>query len=90
MRSNPGDWSLALLLLSFLPVDWQVPPACSWAPQAPVPRPHLGSLVQDSPPLSRPLRAVPIAVADEGESESEEDDLKPRGNSPRDGVGTGE
>uniref|UniRef100_G1SDU0 Ubiquitin carboxyl-terminal hydrolase n=1 Tax=Oryctolagus cuniculus TaxID=9986 RepID=G1SDU0_RABIT len=34
---------------------------------------------QDSPPPSHPLRAVPIAVADEGESESEDDDLKPRG-----------
>ncbi|XP_054986459.1 ubiquitin carboxyl-terminal hydrolase 20 [Sorex araneus] len=34
---------------------------------------------QGSPLLSRPLRAVPIAVADEGESEAEEDDLKPRG-----------
>uniref|UniRef100_A0A452IQY8 Ubiquitin carboxyl-terminal hydrolase n=1 Tax=Gopherus agassizii TaxID=38772 RepID=A0A452IQY8_9SAUR len=28
---------------------------------------------------AHPLKAVPIAVADEGESESEEDDLKPRG-----------
>ncbi|XP_015222450.2 ubiquitin carboxyl-terminal hydrolase 20 isoform X1 [Lepisosteus oculatus] len=28
---------------------------------------------------SHPLKAVPIAVADEGESESEEDELKPRG-----------
>ncbi|XP_056668511.1 ubiquitin carboxyl-terminal hydrolase 20 isoform X2 [Monodelphis domestica] len=28
---------------------------------------------------SHPLKAVPIAVADEGESESEDDDLKPRG-----------
>ncbi|KAK2120446.1 Ubiquitin carboxyl-terminal hydrolase 20 [Saguinus oedipus] len=37
---------------------------------------------QDSPPLSHPLKAVPIAVADEGESESEDDDLKPRGNGP--------
>nr|XP_020145192.1 ubiquitin carboxyl-terminal hydrolase 20 [Microcebus murinus] len=34
---------------------------------------------QDSPPPSHPLKAVPIAVADEGESESEDDDLKPRG-----------
>lgn len=40
----------------------------------------LGSLTQDSPPPSHPLKAVPIAVADEGESESEDDDLKPRGN----------
>lgn len=40
----------------------------------------LGSLTQDSPPPSYSLRAVPIAVADEGESESEDDDLKPRGN----------
>lgn len=34
---------------------------------------------QDSPLPSHPLKAVPIAVADEGESESEDDDLKPRG-----------
>ncbi|XP_005004012.1 ubiquitin carboxyl-terminal hydrolase 20 isoform X2 [Cavia porcellus] len=34
---------------------------------------------QGCPPPSHPLRAVPIAVADEGESESEDDDLKPRG-----------
>ncbi|XP_060613533.2 ubiquitin carboxyl-terminal hydrolase 20 isoform X2 [Anolis sagrei] len=34
---------------------------------------------QDSPPPAHPLKAVPIAVADEGESESEDDDLKPRG-----------
>ncbi|KAM6169500.1 LOW QUALITY PROTEIN: ubiquitin carboxyl-terminal hydrolase 20 [Rhynchocyon petersi] len=34
---------------------------------------------QDSPLSSHPLKAVPIAVADEGESESEDDDLKPRG-----------
>ncbi|XP_058528114.1 ubiquitin carboxyl-terminal hydrolase 20 isoform X2 [Ochotona princeps] len=34
---------------------------------------------QDSPPPTHPLKAVPIAVADEGESESEDDDLKPRG-----------
>ncbi|XP_042193269.1 ubiquitin carboxyl-terminal hydrolase 20 isoform X3 [Callorhinchus milii] len=36
---------------------------------------------QDStlPPASHPLKAVPIAVADEGESESEDDELKPRG-----------
>ncbi|XP_066896616.1 ubiquitin carboxyl-terminal hydrolase 20 isoform X3 [Kogia breviceps] len=34
---------------------------------------------QDSAPPSHPLKAVPIAVADEGESESEDDDLKPRG-----------
>uniref|UniRef100_A0A8C0GAF5 Ubiquitin carboxyl-terminal hydrolase n=1 Tax=Chelonoidis abingdonii TaxID=106734 RepID=A0A8C0GAF5_CHEAB len=34
----------------------------------------------DEPILpAHPLKAVPIAVADEGESESEEDDLKPRG-----------
>lgn len=39
-----------------------------------------GSLTQDSPPPSHLLKAVPIAVADEGESESEDDDLKPRGN----------
>ena len=43
---------------------------------------HPGSWTQDSPPPSHPLKAVPIAVADEGESESEDDDLKPRGNSP--------
>lgn len=36
--------------------------------------------MQDSPPPCHPLKAVPIAVADEGESESEDDDLKPRGN----------
>ncbi|XP_039618472.1 ubiquitin carboxyl-terminal hydrolase 20 [Polypterus senegalus] len=35
---------------------------------------------ENSPPaLNHPLRAVPIAVADDGESESEEDHLKPRG-----------
>nr|XP_045006567.1 ubiquitin carboxyl-terminal hydrolase 20 [Jaculus jaculus]XP_045006572.1 ubiquitin carboxyl-terminal hydrolase 20 [Jaculus jaculus]XP_045006573.1 ubiquitin carboxyl-terminal hydrolase 20 [Jaculus jaculus] len=34
---------------------------------------------QDSPTPTHPLKAVPIAVADEGESESEDDDLKPRG-----------
>ncbi|XP_004849187.1 ubiquitin carboxyl-terminal hydrolase 20 [Heterocephalus glaber] len=34
---------------------------------------------QDSPPPSHPLKAVPVAVADEGESESEDDGLKPRG-----------
>ncbi|XP_047686632.1 ubiquitin carboxyl-terminal hydrolase 20 isoform X2 [Prionailurus viverrinus] len=34
---------------------------------------------QDPPLSSHPLKAVPIAVADEGESESEDDDLKPRG-----------
>ncbi|KAJ6652281.1 hypothetical protein lerEdw1_012767 [Lerista edwardsae] len=34
---------------------------------------------QDSPLPVHPLKAVPIAVADEGESESEDDDLKPRG-----------
>uniref|UniRef100_A0A8C9G5A2 Ubiquitin carboxyl-terminal hydrolase n=1 Tax=Pavo cristatus TaxID=9049 RepID=A0A8C9G5A2_PAVCR len=34
---------------------------------------------QDSPLPAHPLKAVPIAVADEGESESEDDDLKPRG-----------
>lgn len=42
--------------------------------------PLSGSLMQDSPPPSHPLKAVPIAVADEGDSESEDDDLKPRGN----------
>ncbi|VFV47893.1 ubiquitin carboxyl-terminal [Lynx pardinus] len=34
---------------------------------------------QDPPLPLHPLKAVPIAVADEGESESEDDDLKPRG-----------
>ncbi|XP_013921963.1 PREDICTED: ubiquitin carboxyl-terminal hydrolase 20 [Thamnophis sirtalis] len=34
---------------------------------------------QEAPPPVHPLKAVPIAVADEGESESEDDDLKPRG-----------
>ncbi|XP_036769475.1 ubiquitin carboxyl-terminal hydrolase 20 isoform X1 [Manis pentadactyla] len=34
---------------------------------------------QDSLLPTHPLKAVPIAVADEGESESEDDDLKPRG-----------
>lgn len=38
------------------------------------------SWIQDSPLPAHPLKAVPIAVADEGESESEDDDLKPRGN----------
>lgn len=42
-----------------------------------------GSCTQDSPLPSHPLKAVPIAVADEGESESEDDDLKPRGNGPK-------
>lgn len=37
--------------------------------------------MQDPPLPSHPLKAVPIAVADEGESESEDDDLKPRGDS---------
>uniref|UniRef100_H3A8S0 Ubiquitin carboxyl-terminal hydrolase n=1 Tax=Latimeria chalumnae TaxID=7897 RepID=H3A8S0_LATCH len=32
-----------------------------------------------SPPSAHPLKAVPIAVADDGESESEDDELKPRG-----------
>lgn len=40
------------------------------------------SLPQDPPLSSHPLKAVPIAVADEGESESEDDDLKPRGSRP--------
>ncbi|XP_060056310.1 ubiquitin carboxyl-terminal hydrolase 20 isoform X1 [Erinaceus europaeus] len=40
--------------------------------------PSLKFLEQDSPLPFHPLKAVPIAVADEGESESE-DDLKPRG-----------
>ncbi|XP_023388722.1 ubiquitin carboxyl-terminal hydrolase 20 [Pteropus vampyrus] len=34
---------------------------------------------QDSPLASHPLKAIPVAVADEGESDSEDDDLKPRG-----------
>jgi ubiquitin carboxyl-terminal hydrolase 20/33 len=42
--------------------------------------------MKDSPPPSHPLKAVPIAVADEGESESEDDDLKPRGNGSRTNV----
>ncbi|XP_045429570.1 ubiquitin carboxyl-terminal hydrolase 20 isoform X2 [Pipistrellus kuhlii] len=46
---------------------------------APLPAAPPRLFEQDSPPPSRPLRAVPIAVADEGESESEDDDLKPRG-----------
>uniref|UniRef100_A0A8C9LGG7 Ubiquitin carboxyl-terminal hydrolase n=1 Tax=Pavo cristatus TaxID=9049 RepID=A0A8C9LGG7_PAVCR len=44
--------------------------------------PSVGSVKQgvcDSPLPAHPLKAVPIAVADEGESESEDDDLKPRG-----------
>ncbi|XP_066568781.1 ubiquitin carboxyl-terminal hydrolase 20 isoform X2 [Amia ocellicauda] len=42
---------------------------------------HCKANEQDAvPPVeSHPLKAVPIAVADEGESESEEDELKPRG-----------
>ncbi|XP_029470133.1 ubiquitin carboxyl-terminal hydrolase 20 isoform X2 [Rhinatrema bivittatum] len=36
-------------------------------------------LEQDPVSPTCPLKAVPIAVADEGESESEDDDLKPRG-----------
>uniref|UniRef100_A0A8C2UD54 Ubiquitin carboxyl-terminal hydrolase n=1 Tax=Coturnix japonica TaxID=93934 RepID=A0A8C2UD54_COTJA len=39
----------------------------------------LSEAVGDSPLPAHPLKAVPIAVADEGESESEDDDLKPRG-----------
>lgn len=38
--------------------------------------------MQDSPLPSHPLKAVPVAVADEGESDSEDDGLKPRGDSP--------
>lgn len=36
---------------------------------------------QDSPPQNacHPLKAVPIAVADDEGSESEEDEFKPRG-----------
>ncbi|XP_053551810.1 ubiquitin carboxyl-terminal hydrolase 20 [Bombina bombina] len=34
---------------------------------------------RDLPPPSNPLKSVPIAVADDGESESDDDDLKPRG-----------
>ncbi|XP_045144453.1 ubiquitin carboxyl-terminal hydrolase 20 [Echinops telfairi] len=45
----------------------------------PPPGPSPKCLEQDSPMASHPLKAVPIAVADEGESESEDDDLKPRG-----------
>ncbi|XP_033282878.1 ubiquitin carboxyl-terminal hydrolase 20 isoform X2 [Orcinus orca] len=47
------------------------------AAQPPGPSPKFSE--QDSAPPSHPLKAVPIAVADEGESESEDDDLKPRG-----------
>ncbi|XP_013362120.1 PREDICTED: ubiquitin carboxyl-terminal hydrolase 20 isoform X2 [Chinchilla lanigera] len=43
-------------------------------PSAPLKFPEQGS-----PLPSHPLKAVPVAVADEGESESEDDDLKPRG-----------
>lgn len=49
--------------------------------------------MQDSPLASHPLKAIPVAVADEGESDSEDDDLKPRGDSPWDrgagGLGRG-
>ncbi|XP_008577105.1 PREDICTED: ubiquitin carboxyl-terminal hydrolase 20 [Galeopterus variegatus] len=41
--------------------------------------PNLWACLQESLPPCHPLKAVPIAVADEGESESEDDDLKPRG-----------
>ncbi|KAJ8792467.1 hypothetical protein J1605_019686 [Eschrichtius robustus] len=47
------------------------------AAQPPGPSPKFSE--QDSALPSHPLKAVPIAVADEGESESEDDDLKPRG-----------
>ncbi|XP_061118948.1 ubiquitin carboxyl-terminal hydrolase 20 isoform X1 [Conger conger] len=42
---------------------------------------HCKSQVQEPAPqtASHPLKAVPIAVADEEESESEDDELKPRG-----------
>ncbi|XP_044308949.1 ubiquitin carboxyl-terminal hydrolase 20 isoform X5 [Varanus komodoensis] len=43
------------------------------------PAPVSKLMEQDSPLPVHPLKAVPIAVADEGESESEDDDLKPRG-----------
>ncbi|KAH0615409.1 hypothetical protein JD844_004609 [Phrynosoma platyrhinos] len=43
------------------------------------PAPPSKFVEQDSPPSAHPLKAVPIAVADEGDSESEDDDLKPRG-----------
>ncbi|XP_036185264.1 ubiquitin carboxyl-terminal hydrolase 20 isoform X2 [Myotis myotis] len=46
---------------------------------APLPAASPRLFEQDSPLPSLPLKAVPIAVADEGESESEDDDLKPRG-----------
>ncbi|XP_006104835.1 ubiquitin carboxyl-terminal hydrolase 20 [Myotis lucifugus] len=46
---------------------------------APLPAASPRLFEQDSPLPSHPLKAVPIAVADEGESESEDDDLKPRG-----------
>uniref|UniRef100_F6WZ31 Ubiquitin carboxyl-terminal hydrolase n=1 Tax=Xenopus tropicalis TaxID=8364 RepID=F6WZ31_XENTR len=34
---------------------------------------------QDFPTSAHPLKSVPIAVGDDGESESDEDDIKPRG-----------
>ncbi|XP_031810676.1 ubiquitin carboxyl-terminal hydrolase 20 isoform X2 [Sarcophilus harrisii] len=46
---------------------------------APPPAPPSKFSEQETPLPSHPLKAVPIAVADEGESESEDDDLKPRG-----------
>ncbi|XP_068190276.1 ubiquitin carboxyl-terminal hydrolase 20 isoform X2 [Antennarius striatus] len=48
--------------------------------QPPAPCPHKASEQEaDPPPAGPPLRAVPIAVAEEDGSESEEDELKPRG-----------
>ncbi|XP_035383316.1 ubiquitin carboxyl-terminal hydrolase 20 [Electrophorus electricus] len=51
-------------------------------PVVPVPVTHRHKAIdQDAPPpdVCHPLKAVPIAVADEEGSESEEDELKPRG-----------
>ncbi|KAM4634730.1 ubiquitin carboxyl-terminal hydrolase 20 isoform 3-T4 [Polymixia lowei] len=49
-------------------------------PVAPVPH-HCKAMEQDAAPqpAAHPLKAVPIAVAEEEGSESEEDELKPRG-----------
>lgn len=72
---GPGDWA------SFPPgepVGLCPPPRLPGLPSFLTP-----SLPQDPPLPSHPLKAVPIAVADEGESESEDDDLKPRGSRPQ-------
>lgn len=58
--------------------------ACDPHPSHPTSRaPDSETSTQDAPLPSHPLKAVPIAVADEGESESEDDDLKPRGSRPQ-------